>query len=165
MLQLRNKHLVEEAAAGRQTAATIEGTVPTVLGTPCAGACETDPSAAACATCCRAQRHEIDWQCGGEHPAECCLGEWSDACWNVMSSANNGHACNQCNAFHHRGEFGNGEPEPIESWPGSESSIIEPTSEPTIESSGPAPDPSLWPQLKGSISNLTRIFQPNEQTL
>ena len=147
LLQLRNKHLVEEAAAGRQTAATIEGTVPTVLGTPCAGACETDPSAAACATCCRAQRHEIDWQCGGEHPAECCLGEWSDACWNVMSSANNGHACNQCNAFHHRGEFGNGEPEPIESWPGSESSIIEPTSEPTIESSGPAPDPSLWPQL------------------
>ena len=91
-------HCLVFALPGRRLfeAATIEGTVPAVLGTPCSGDCETDPSAAACATCCRAQRHEIDWQCGGEHPAECCLGGWSDACWNVASGANNGHPCNQC---------------------------------------------------------------------
>ena len=79
-------------------------------GTPCALACEADPSADACASCCRTVRHEVDWGCstsdtlarklgagkGGADEANCCVGEWDASCWDVGSDANKGHACNQC---------------------------------------------------------------------
>ena len=72
------------------------GKVPAVRGTPCSAACEGDPGAEACASCCRSAQHEADWGCGGDLPAGCCLGEWKETCWDVGSDENNGHACNQC---------------------------------------------------------------------
>ena len=59
------------AAATAAAAATTQqhfggvhfGRRDTRPGTPCAPACEADPGAEACATCCRAVRHEVDWGC------------------------------------------------------------------------------------------------------
>ncbi|EOD38069.1 hypothetical protein EMIHUDRAFT_97960 [Emiliania huxleyi CCMP1516] len=92
----KHERYLPTAKATKPKAHQAFGKVPAVRGTPCSAACEGDPSAEACASCCRSAPHEIDWHCGGDQPVGCCLGEWKEACWDVGSDENNGHACNQC---------------------------------------------------------------------
>lgn len=80
-------------------------------GTPCMSACD-DPASPSCQSCCRTVTHETDWGCqatdGSPTTASCCTGDWDATCWNVASTANNDHACNQCEGGHLTGGSSSG---------------------------------------------------------
>lgn len=93
--------VVAVLAAAAWGAAPVERLSPRP-NTPCLPHCGDNPTAQECADCCRSVPHETDWKCGTDDAAACCVGAWEPACWDVASTNNFMHACDQCipdNAF------------------------------------------------------------------
>ena len=102
--------VVAVLAAAAWGAAPVERLSPRP-NTPCLPHCGDNPAAQECADCCRSVPHETDWKCGTDDAAACCVGAWEPACWDVASTNNFMHACDQCgvgipnNRFGDTGQF------------------------------------------------------------